>query len=180
MKGASVALWKSGSLSLLFRCSELLCLPHNCCHLGERNHYNFLVWCYYTIHEWFALVFRSSMESIIGITILTLIVQQFPVNLLFGQWWKEIYCGTQRQQQQSSQHVFSLWKESHAMGIGMQDCSFWGFIESLALLIITFFIKLVPSFFSHITNNILQTLKLLTSLSYWSKVWEPLDFCIIV
>jgi hypothetical protein len=48
------------------------------------------------------------------------------------------------------------------------------------LLIITFFIKLVPSFFSHITNNILQTLKLLTSLSYWSKVWEPLDFCIIV
>jgi len=62
MKVASVELWKSGSLSLPFRCSELLCLPHNRCHLGERNHYIFLVWCYYTIHERFALVFRSSMH----------------------------------------------------------------------------------------------------------------------
>jgi hypothetical protein len=119
------------------------------------------------------------MESIICITILTLIVQQFPVNILFGQWWKEIYCGTQEQQHQFSQHVFSLWKESHAMGIGMQDCSFWGFIESRVLLIITFFIKLVPSFFSHITNSILQTLKLLTSLSYWSKVWKPQNLALL-
>lgn len=119
------------------------------------------------------------MESIICITILTLIVQQFPVNILFGQWWKEIYCGTQEQQHQFSQHVFSLRKESHAIGIGMQDCSFWGFIESRVLLIITFFIKPVPSFFSHTTNNIFQTLKLLTSLSYWSKVWEPQNLALL-
>jgi hypothetical protein len=47
------------------------------------------------------------------------------------------------------------------------------------LLIITFFIKLVPSFFSHITNSILQTLKLLTSLSYWSKVWKPQNLALL-